>query len=129
MIFFSFFLSCILLLLLSIGLLVCCLWFFLTLILMLRDYYYLRSLYNKYVFIDSGNWSCCMLSSNRCRPIFWRMTRLQRSINGRGSAEGKNLILNFYNFSSHWDQSGKCKTKKTEKFANTYGPNLQCISL
>lgn len=49
--------------------------------------HYLRSLYNKYVFIDSGSWSCCILVSNRWRPIFWRITLRQRSINGSGSAE------------------------------------------
>lgn len=48
--------------------------------------YYLRSLYSKYVFIDSGSCNCCILLSNRWRPIFCRMTRLHRSISGNGSA-------------------------------------------
>lgn len=49
--------------------------------------HYLRSLYIKYVFIDSGNCNWCTQFVKRFRPIFCRMTRLQRSISGSGSAD------------------------------------------
>lgn len=52
--------------------------------------YYLRSQYSKYVFIDSGSCNWCTQLSNRSRPIFCRITRLQRSISGNGSANIRN---------------------------------------
>lgn len=54
-----------------------------------RDYYLrsVRSLYSRYVIIAWGRFRSEILSSSFCLPTFCLITRLHRSMRGRGSAE------------------------------------------